>query len=84
MKVEEFVEICGALCLKRNDASFHITILVIESQEKLQYSNERSPQGTLVGYQKSGIRNPTGSAPPSILEQSVRIFPTTRRNWVCS
>ena len=39
--MEEIPEICGALCLKRNDSSFHITILVsfktktdIESQEK--------------------------------------------------
>ena len=42
MKMEEILEICGALCLKPNDASFHITILVsfktktdIESQENI-------------------------------------------------
>ena len=40
--MEEIPERCGALCLKRNDASFHVTILVlsktktdIESQENI-------------------------------------------------
>ena len=72
MRMEEVPEICGALRLKRNDASLHFTILVsfktktdIESQKTLQYSNERCPKGTLVGHQKNGIRNPVGSAPPS-------------------
>ena len=42
MKMQDIPESCGAFCLKRNDASFHITILVfsktktsIESQENI-------------------------------------------------
>ena len=42
MKVQEIPESCDALCLNRNDASFHITIFIhteaktgIESQENI-------------------------------------------------
>ena len=35
MKTQENPEICGALCLKRDDASFHVTIFVLSKRKQV-------------------------------------------------
>ena len=61
--MEEFSDIYGALCLKRTDASFHITVLVsfktktdFESGITLLYLDVRCPERISVGRQKTGSR----------------------------
>ena len=41
LTMEEIPERCGALCLKRNDASFHVTILVL-SKTKTDIESQKA------------------------------------------